>query len=76
VCEGGIGAAQHDCHKNYPFDAQVALHALLRHRALLELVDVSICPSRSLAERLERNGQPESYIERHRTDPEPAFGRT
>jgi glycosyltransferase involved in cell wall biosynthesis len=60
-CEGGIGEKcfQHDCQRNYPFDAQVALHALLRHRALLDIVDVSISPSRSLAERLARNGSSE-----------------
>ncbi|NOT31859.1 MAG: glycosyltransferase [Planctomycetes bacterium] len=59
VCPGGIGAQcfQHGCQKNYPFDAEVVLHALLRHRALSCIVDVSICPSRSLAERMEHHGR-------------------
>jgi glycosyltransferase involved in cell wall biosynthesis len=59
ACAGGIGAQcfEHDCKKNYPFDAAVALHALLRHRALLQLVDLSICPSQCLADRLRSHGQ-------------------
>lgn len=58
-CPGGIGAQcfRHACERNYPFDAEVALHALLRHRALLELVDAAICPSVALAQRLAAQGQ-------------------
>jgi len=58
-CHGGVGAQcfQHDCDRNYPFDAEVALHALLRHRALLELVDVAICPSQALARLIVAHGQ-------------------
>ena len=58
ICPGGAGAKcfQNDCKKNYPYDAEVALHTLLRQRVMSAIVDVAVCPSRYLAERTRASG--------------------
>jgi glycosyltransferase involved in cell wall biosynthesis len=57
-CPGGVGAKcfLHDCQRNYPYDPEVALHTLLKQRALTGIVSMSICPSRYLAERMRASG--------------------
>jgi len=57
-CSGGVGAKcfLHDCQRNYPYDPEVALHTLLKQRTLAGIVDISICPSRYLAERMRSSG--------------------
>jgi glycosyltransferase involved in cell wall biosynthesis len=57
-CSGGAGAKcfEHECEKNYPFDAEVALHTLLKQRALVDVVDLSICPSIHLADLMRAHG--------------------
>jgi len=57
-CPGGAGAKcfLHDCQRNYPYDPEVALHTLLKQRTLAGIVDLAICPSRYLAERMRANG--------------------
>ena len=60
TCPGGAGEQcfQHDCQKNYPFDPEVALTTLLKHRSLSGIVDLAVCPSRALAERMQASGFP------------------
>ena len=57
-CPGGVGAKcfLHDCQRNYPYDPEVALHTLLKQRTLAGIVDLAICPSRYLAERMRASG--------------------
>lgn len=58
ACPGGVGAKcfQHDCQKNYPYDAEVALFTLLRQRALASTVDLALCPSRHLTDLTRKSG--------------------
>ncbi len=57
-CPGGVGAKcfLHDCQRNYPYDPEVALHTLLKQRTLAGIVDLALCPSRYLAERMRAGG--------------------
>lgn len=57
-CPGGVGAKcfLHDCQRNYSYDPEVALHTLLKQRTLAGIVDLAICPSRYLAERMRASG--------------------
>jgi glycosyltransferase involved in cell wall biosynthesis len=57
-CAGGVGAQcfRYDCQKNYPYDPEVALHTLLKQRTLVGIVDLAICPSLYLAQRLRESG--------------------
>jgi glycosyltransferase involved in cell wall biosynthesis len=57
-CQGGAGAKclKNDCKKNYPYDAQVALHTLLRQHTMAGVVDLAICPSRYLADLSQARG--------------------
>jgi glycosyltransferase involved in cell wall biosynthesis len=57
-CPGGVGAKcfLHDCQRNYPYDPEVALHTLLKQRVLAGIVDLALCPSRYLAERMRASG--------------------
>lgn len=57
-CAGVAGAQcfQHDCQKNYPYDAEVALNTLLKQRILNGAVDAMICPSGYLADLMRAGG--------------------
>ena len=59
-CAGGPGAQcfANGCQANYPFDARVVTAVLLRYRILPRLFDAFLCPSRHLADVLERHGFP------------------
>jgi glycosyltransferase involved in cell wall biosynthesis len=58
ICAGGAGAQcfQHECQRNNPYDPEVLLHTLLKHRTLAGIVDVAIAPSAYLAQRLRESG--------------------
>ena len=58
LCEGGAGARcfNHDCGRNYPYDAKMVLLTLIRHRLLESFMEAMICPSRYLADLLSRHG--------------------
>lgn len=58
ACPGGAGAKcfQNDCQRNYPYDAEVALHTLLRQRVMAAVVDLAISPSRYLADMTRAGG--------------------
>ena len=57
-CPGGAGARcfQHECQKNYPYDAKLVLLTLLRCRMLASFVDVMICPSTYLTQLIRNHG--------------------
>ncbi|MSR62869.1 MAG: glycosyltransferase family 1 protein [Planctomycetes bacterium] len=59
-CRGVVGAQcfAHGCEQNYPYDAEVALAALLKQRTLAGIVDLALCPSLHLAELTRASGQP------------------
>lgn len=58
ACPGGAGRKcfAHGCERNYPFDATSVLATMLRQRLVSAFSEVSICPSRYLAETLRRHG--------------------
>lgn len=58
TCPGGAGAKcfQSDCKQNYPYDAEVALHTLLRQRTMAAVVDLAVSPSRYLADMTRTGG--------------------
>jgi glycosyltransferase involved in cell wall biosynthesis len=57
-CAGGAGVQcfQHECHKNYPYDPEVVLSTLLKHRTLAGVIDLMVCPSRHLADLMRASG--------------------
>jgi glycosyltransferase involved in cell wall biosynthesis len=57
-CRGGAGAQcfRHECQQNYPYDHEVALNTLLKQRLLASSVDMTLCPSRHLAELMRAGG--------------------
>jgi len=58
LCPCGADAKcfQHDCGRNYPYDAKLVLLARLRHRLLASFVEVMICPSRYFADVIQSHG--------------------
>jgi len=76
-CPGGVGVkcTLHGCEANYPFDAPVALHTLIKQRLLCSLVDVALCPSRHLAELMRNHGSREVRHLNYFIDPIPLTPR-
>lgn len=74
ACTGGVGAKcfQNDCTKNYPYDAEVALHTLLRQRILASFVDLALCPSRYLTDLTKSSGVRDVQHLHYFIDPIPA----
>ncbi len=75
-CPGGAGAKcfEHGCEANYPYDPLVVLHTFLRHRAVSRFVDLMICPSRYLADRMAVHGARHVLHLPHFIDPIPDGG--